>query len=63
MDGFARQLVEVLDAARDKLVAEGHVAAEAVEGRLAELKPLLAQDAAAAEAAALDLVKHLFGNA
>lgn len=59
---FPHELYQVLDTAKEKLEAEGHVAAEAIEERLQELKPLLVQDEQAAEAAALALVKKLFGD-
>jgi N-acetylglutamate synthase-like GNAT family acetyltransferase len=59
---FAEQFQAFLIAARDKLAAEGHAAADVAEERLAELRPLLAQDAARAEADALELVKTLLGR-
>lgn len=59
---FAQQLAAVLEQAKGKLEDEGHVLAGAVGDRLNELKPLLEQDAAAAEQMALDLVKTLFGD-
>lgn len=59
---FAEQFAAFLTAARDKLAAEGHAAADVAEARLAELRPMLAQDAATAEADALQLVKTLLGQ-
>lgn len=57
---FAQQLAAFLDAAKAKLEAEGHTVAQNVEERIQTLKPLLEQDAAAAEAEALAFVKQLF---
>jgi hypothetical protein len=60
---FAQQFLAILQAAKDKLEAEGSALADTVKQRIEVLEPMIASDAEQAEAAAHQMFAQLVAAA